>query len=150
VSNAKKLVSGNLISLFYVGCLTSRKSLYKPLKSTKISKNIFIYTYGGSWVPITRILDSKVVHSCLISENLLYSVKCQEMSMGQPNFIILCCNLHPRPSLVPFITKGISYYLEWQQARYNTMHSNHIELSSPYIELLVSPMQFLGAKLQAF
>jgi len=58
--------------------------MWKPSKST----NIFICTHGGSLVPITTRLNSKVFEFLYNNWKYLYSTKCWEISVGQSNFII--------------------------------------------------------------
>jgi len=53
-----------------LGCLTPRKLLYKPLKSTKVSSNTTICTQKGSWIPTTHVVNSKVIFSCIITINI--------------------------------------------------------------------------------
>jgi len=53
-----------------LGCLASKKSLYKSSKSTNISTNISICTNGGSLIPITTIPNSKAVHSRTLTKNI--------------------------------------------------------------------------------
>jgi len=71
-------------------CHTPRKLLYKPSKSTNASTKISTCTHGGSWVLITTISKFKSSAFLYNSSKYLYSNKCQEISMGQTTFTILC------------------------------------------------------------
>jgi len=52
------------------GCRTPRKLPYKPSKSINISTNTSICTHTDSRVPITLIINSKVIYSCAITINI--------------------------------------------------------------------------------
>jgi len=72
-----------------LGCLTSRKLLYKPSKSTNIFLNISICIHVCSWVPNTTNTEFKSSVFLYKNWKYLYSVKCWETSIGQPSFNIL-------------------------------------------------------------
>jgi len=45
-----------------LGCLIPRTLFYKTSKSTNVFTNVSICAYGGLWVSITTIPNSKVMH----------------------------------------------------------------------------------------
>jgi len=59
-----------LYKIVKLDCLTPRKLLYKTLKSTNTSTNLSICIHGSSWVPITKIINSKVEYSYIVTINV--------------------------------------------------------------------------------
>jgi len=101
-----------------LGCLTSRKLLYKSSKSTNISTNIFICTHGGSWVPTTPIIHSKVVHSYTISENI---------------YIVWNIKKWVRGNLISLLSISYAIVSMAQEASTLKVHNNYM----PYLEIII-------------